>query len=415
MIRKCFLDNSKPKNFLHENFKMFFFGKIKLSFGICKKCGLIYQTKTVKPKEMKNYYNNLSLAYDNLYTPTRDKIKSVKRHINIIKDELKYFPKSVLEVGVLNTYNLRQFKKNGSKIVEGIEPSKTVAQEINRKEKIKIYNKNIEKLKFKKKYDLIIMVHVLEHFYNPLLVLKKCFQSQKINQHVLLEVPLFERIDNYPNGSFHLEHLNYFSKNNFLLMIEKAGYKTVFISKTYESPAFPFITIVAKKKTNNINSLSQNSLKHQWFGDHKGYKNLKIKNFKKKNKKNFDYFNQLQNAKDYIERNRLLWNAIDKKIDKFDKKKSIYIYGAGFHGNHFLNYTNVEKKFNIIGFIDSSKAKQNKFLKNYKIYSPKSKEIDKNANVIICSNYSEKKIYKSLRFFRNKGMVTYNLYDKKKN
>ena len=75
----------------------------------------------------------------------------------------------------------------------------------------------------------------------------------------------------------------------------------------------------------------------------------------------------------------------------------------------------MEKKFNIIGFIDSSKAKQNKFLKNYKIYSPKSKEIDKNANIIICSNYSEKKIYKSLRFFRNKGMVTYNLYDKKKN
>ena len=116
MIRKCFLDNSKSKNFLHENFKMFFFGKIKLSFGICKKCGLVYQTKTVKPKEMQNYYNNLSLAYDNLYTPTKDKIKSVKRHINIIKDEIKQFPRSVLEISCLNSYVLKQFKKKGSNL-----------------------------------------------------------------------------------------------------------------------------------------------------------------------------------------------------------------------------------------------------------------------------------------------------------
>ena len=269
MIRKCFLDKSKPKNFLHENLKMFFFGKKKLSFGICKKCGLIYQTKTVKPKEMKNYYNNLSLAYDNLYTPTKDKIKSVKRHINIIKDELKEFPKSVLEVGVFNTYNLKQFKKNRSKIINGIEPSKKVAETINKKENIKIFRGSIEKFNFKIKYDLIIMSHVLEHFYDPLLVLKKCFKSQKENQYVLLEVPLFDYINDYPNGAFHLEHLNYFNEKNFLLIIKKAGYKTVFISKIIESTAFPFMTVLAKKVTKQNKSVNLNQ---EWFPHLKSYK-----------------------------------------------------------------------------------------------------------------------------------------------
>ena len=93
MHRKCFLDNTKAKNFLNENLTMFFFGRKRLTFGICKKCGLIYQTNTVKPKEMKKYYDTLSVAYDNLNKPTKDKIKSVNRHINIVRDELKIFPK----------------------------------------------------------------------------------------------------------------------------------------------------------------------------------------------------------------------------------------------------------------------------------------------------------------------------------
>ena len=37
--------------------------------------------------------------------------------------------------------------------------------------------------------------------------------------------------------------------------------------------------------------------------------------------------------------------------------------------------------------------------------------INKNANIIICSNYSERIIYKSLKIFRDKGMETYNLYN----
>ena len=415
MHRKCFLDNTKAKNFLNENLTMFFFGRKRLTFGICKKCGLIYQTNTVKPKEMKKYYDTLSVAYDNLNKPTKDKIKSVNRHINIVRDELKIFPKLVLEVSSLNTYNLRQFKKNGATVVEGLEPSKIIAQGINKKEKIKIYNTTIEKFNFKKKYNLIILTHVLEHLYNPLLALKKCFKSQKANQHVLLEVPLFDKVENYPNGTFFLEHLNYFSENNFLSLIEKSGYKTIFISKMYESTVLPFITIIAKKENNKKNTYTNTSpnfsKQSKWFDDFKGFKNLRIRNFKRRIKKNVDFFNQTQNIKNYLKRNELLWDAVDKKIDKFNKKRPVYIYGAGFHASQFLYYTQVEKKFNVIGFIDSSEAKKNRLLGNYKILNPNSEKINKNANIIICSNYSERIIYKSLKIFRDKGMETYNLYN----
>ena len=408
MRRMCFLDNGRTENFFSENLRLFFFGKTKISYGICKKCGLIIQNNTVEPKLLKNYYDHLTVAFDNLYQPTQDKIKSVKRHINIVKDEIKKFPKSVLEVGVFNTYNLKQFKKNGSRIVNGIEPSKKVSKIINSNENIKIFCGNIENFNFKINYDLIIMSHVLEHFYDPLKVLKRCFKNQKQNQYLLLEVPLFENINDYPNGAFHLEHLNYFNEKNFIMMIEKAGYKPVHISKTTESTAFPFLTVIAKKigkKTNH------SSFKKEWFPHLKSYKNLKVIDVKENKKKDFNYFNQLQNAKNYLKRNKLLWNAIDRKINKFDKKKPIYIFGAGFHGSQFLNYTNVEKKFNIIGFLDSSMSKHNQFIGNYKIFNPYDKNLNLKSNIIISSIYSEKSIHKSLGFLRKKGVRTYRLYE----
>ena len=113
------------------------------------------------------------------------------------------------------------------------------------------------------------------------------------HQHVLLEVPLFDRMENYPNGALMLEHLSYFSENNFLSLIEKAGYKPIFVSKTFESTVLPFITVVANKHLKQKIS----TFKNQWFDNFKGFKNLKITNSNKKIKKTNDYINQYENGK----------------------------------------------------------------------------------------------------------------------
>ena len=206
MKRTCLFGHKNSLRILSEKLEMFSFGRKELNFSICKDCGFIFQSKTVEPSEMKNYYEKSIVAFDNLYKPTSDKVKSVARHINIIKDEMSVFPKSVLELSCLNSYVLKQFKKNGAKVIEGLEPSEIIAKGLKEKEKIRVHNTTIEKFKFKRRYDLIILTHVLEHLYEPLKVLRKCFKSQKNNQYVLLEVPLFDNIESYPNGTFFLEH-----------------------------------------------------------------------------------------------------------------------------------------------------------------------------------------------------------------
>ena len=405
MQRNCFFGHNNSKKILSENLKMFSFGEKKLDFSICKECGFIYQSKTVTSKEMSNYYEKSIVAFDNLYKPTSDKIKSVSRHINIIKDEIKNFPNSVLEISCLNSYVLKTFKKNGSNIIEGLEPSKIIAEGLKKKEKIKIHNTSIEKFNFIKSYDLIILTHVLEHLYDPLKALKKCFKSQKDNQHVLLEVPLFDNIESYPNGTFFLEHLSYFSENNFLKLIELSGYKTIYVSKTFESTVLPFITVVAKKYDN------KKIKKNLWFSDFKGFKNLKIPNTNSNKIINKDFIKQNDNAKKFLRINNSIWKKINLKIKKLDRKKPIYIFGAGFHASQFLYYTDVEKYFKIEGFIDSSKAKEGSYIGKYKIFSPSSKKIKKNCNILICSNYSENAIYISLKKFRLKGIKTYKIYN----
>ena len=55
----CFLHNKKPINLLHEDLDFFFFGKKKISFGICPKCGHIFQSKTVSRRESNNHYKKI--------------------------------------------------------------------------------------------------------------------------------------------------------------------------------------------------------------------------------------------------------------------------------------------------------------------------------------------------------------------
>tara|TARA_B110000971_G_C19986994_1_gene490068 strand:+ start:36 stop:323 length:288 start_codon:yes stop_codon:yes gene_type:complete len=73
MIINCFLHNKKPINLLHENLDFFFFGKKKISFGICPKCGHIFQSQTISRRELNIHYKKMQLHIDNLGKPSVQK------------------------------------------------------------------------------------------------------------------------------------------------------------------------------------------------------------------------------------------------------------------------------------------------------------------------------------------------------
>ncbi len=372
MKNQCFLHPlKKPKEVFKEKLDLFNFGKIDLSFGICLTCGHIFQTTSANKRAMGNHYRKLSMYVDNLSKPSEGKIKSVNRHISIIKNEFKNFPNSILEVSSMNSFNLKMMKKNGAKKIYSLEPNERVANLL-KKENIKVFNNKIENFKSNLKFDLIILSHVLEHLYNPLIALKKCFNVQKQNQKILVEVPLFERVENYKIGSMGLEHIHYFSEKNLNELISSAGYRIDFVSKIFKSTEFPFITIIASK-------ISKTKIE-------------KANNFK----------TNFENLKKYIEFTSLEWKRVENKLKKIPTDIPKYLFGAGPFTSQLLFYTEFDKK-NLFGVLDNSIIKQGKNLGKYKILSPKNKNLKKNSIIIISSSALQDDIYESIKYLKNYG------------
>ena len=216
--RKCFLHKRISKPLFRENLDILGLGKVNLTYSICSKCGLIYQSSSPSNKDLNKYYSDLHFNLDNKIKPTKQKKQNVDRYLSLIKQEFKKFPSSVLEVSLMNLYTLKMLKKLGSKTLHGLEPNLKFKNK--HFGKIKIFNQTIERFKSNKKYELIILAHVLEHLPNPELAIKNCFKHQNYGQKILIEVPLFDKIELYPLAGFTMEHLHYFSEPNLKYFIE---------------------------------------------------------------------------------------------------------------------------------------------------------------------------------------------------
>lgn len=363
----CFLCRSKTKTIIYEQLKLYHFGKKKIGYGICSKCGLVMQTISPTIKELINFYKQ-NFYFEDFKKPKKNKVESIKRQIRMIKQELDIFPESVLEVSLMSIYNLLQFKKEGAKILHGIEPSVVLNNKIKKKFNIKIFNDVIENFKSKINYDLILMSHVLEHLHDPKKALIQCYKNQKVGQKVLAEVPLFDRTDLYPPSGLNVEHLYYFDEFNFVKMLNTCGYEVLVVEKIYKSNHLPFLSVLAEKKSK--------------------------KNLIKQNETN--YRAQIIQLNNYKRKITEIYKRVNQVLAKLDKNKPTYLFGSGFTASNFIFYTKVEKKFDISGILDNSKVKQNKFLCGIKIKKPYKNEI-LNSNIIITSIGSNQSIMDQFR------------------
>ena len=365
--RKCFLHNTYDKTIFFEKLKLFNQNSVMISYTICKKCGLLYQNKSLSRKELEKYYSQFHFSLENAKTPSSEKKRNFQRYLHLIDQEFEIFPKRVLEVSLFNLFLLRKLLKKGSKIAHGLEPNqKFKTKKIG---KIKIFNNTIEKFNSKKKYDLIILTHVLEHLINPLEALKKCSKLQNFNQKILIEIPLFDKIELYPIAGLTMEHLYYFSEENLKELVAKAGYEITSITKTYNSTQMPFITIIAQKRK-------------------------KINYFQK----NDQFKSQTRLFKQYLKIHRKRYKKINSVINKIDRKKPTYLYGVGMTASSFVFHSKIQDKLKVNGIFDGNPDKiGGKFgeLPVLDYHSLNKKNFKK--NIIITSEFSSDIIGKKIK------------------
>ncbi|MFK8038657.1 MAG: class I SAM-dependent methyltransferase [Crocinitomicaceae bacterium] len=204
---------------------------IPLSVGLCKECGLGYLNPRWNADGYIEFYKN---EYDKYYRPELISNKSaVGFKINPILQRLKdrdIVPnklKTVLDIGSGAGDNLLDVRKQftDSKLF-AIEPS-LESQEVLKNNNINILSDDVNAnwdSKSTTKFDLIIMRHVLEHFLDPLAILKRV--KNVLDEKGVLYIAVPNNLA--PNQSlekswFRVVHTYYFNKYSLKNILDLAG------------------------------------------------------------------------------------------------------------------------------------------------------------------------------------------------
>lgn len=249
----CNLCGSMNKKILFENDR---YG-INQYTVVCRKCGLVYSSPRLTAESARKFYesdeyrriydkNSLTHIFEMKYKKAINyTCKSFKpdnyrdlmfidflRESNILYD-------TVCEIGAAGGHNLVPFKKMG-KGVTGVEYSKKLVQ-LGQAKGINMLQGSIENID--KPYDLVILIHVLEHFHNPVQQIKKL--KEYINKYLFIEVPgIVKSVPSLQNA-----HLYYFSTNTLFRCVSESGFKIV----TYQTiNSNDFIMALFEKGNNQL-------------------------------------------------------------------------------------------------------------------------------------------------------------------
>ena len=200
---------------------------LNIKMVLCKKCGFMFLNPRMTQNSADFFYN--SDVYRNVLHHTEfDKETTAdweefeknpqKLSFDIINSlNLKYH--SVCDIGAGNGFNLKLFELAGKDAL-GYEPSEFLSN-FSKTKGINCINGFIDDVKGE--YDLVIIIHVLEHLLNPIDALKKL--RKHIKKYLFIEVP--GSITKFQ--SIHMAHNFYFSLNTLSHIVTKCGFKRIYI------------------------------------------------------------------------------------------------------------------------------------------------------------------------------------------
>ena len=229
----------------------------------CKNCSLFF-TSQIKKDQIKEYYNDsywsvfrniknkkiINEKYDDAYVIK--KIPGFLRKIvektgirkslalsqfNYLKPHIK--GTNLFEIGSGEGFLLEKFENNGFN-VSGIEPSKINIKIINNKLKHgKCENKFVEDISYTKKFDVIIMSHVLEHLINNKTILTNMRNGLVDTGILFIEVPNCQHIGTLEHSIQTQPHMYHFSKNSLKKLLEISGFEVLY-ADTFTAEVFSF-------------------------------------------------------------------------------------------------------------------------------------------------------------------------------
>lgn len=156
-----------------------------------------------------------------------------------------------------------------------------------------------------KGFDVVTMMHVLEHCYDPLRELEKAKSVMSENGEIYLEVPDSMRYEDDVLQEFNVEHINHFTVHGIDKLLDRAGLELLYIERgrmtaDARGAAYPVIRAAARRCVRN-----RRGMRVDWSG--------------------LPYHSYL----DYFNRGYARLDRIRRQIERLTADGGILIWGCG--------------------------------------------------------------------------------------
>ena len=371
-------DGLNNKSLFLQKFSSISNGTLLDSYDVvcCENCGFSFANNIPDQEIFDIYYEGFSKyesVYDGKYIESQFDKKRFEIICSYICENNIELSAKVLDIGCSTGFFLNILKNSGFISVKGIDPSENCSKIAKDYYNIQVYTGNVNHLdKIGSKFDLIVMIGVLEHIKDLDITLKRLYDSLNINGKLLIVVP---DASNYFLGvdasfqEFSVEHINYFGP----VSLENLLKKNRFINKGFKQVMFEVNTNTI---TPGLLSLFEKS------------QNTNTKNF------DFKYDNVLvENLVKYISKSELEEKKVFEKIKLIiEAKFNIYIWGTGAQTLSLLDKSNLSK-CKILSFVDSNTKYHGNKINGISIIGP-NEIIDLNATIIISTRAYQDQIEK---------------------
>ena len=323
---------------------------VDIDIHMCDECETIFNNPVYTDIGFNNLFSEMAHSYGMTEGRTLEQIDYLNE-IGVLENT-----RSVLDLGCYRGEFLSHFPDNLEK--DGIDidlPSISLAKQ--QFPKANFFCQDLEKFNTGKKYDLIVMLHVLEHLKNPLEVLINILNSSHKDTYLLIEVPILENgFTNDVNGFFSAQHLTHFSRTSLKNLFKHGGWEIIRLD---EQPSYNGTRVIAKPSLNKEKFVPEITGETRILYDYLQH-----------------WFNVLQ--------------GIEEKLNRVDNNKKYIIWGAGLHTEFLFNKTsffrkNKESKFL---FFDSDPTKIGMTYRGVPIVAPFFEMKDMSVNIpIVLSSY----------------------------
>jgi 2-polyprenyl-3-methyl-5-hydroxy-6-metoxy-1,4-benzoquinol methylase len=221
---KCLLCGSQNHNVFN---RVESFG-VPLVYLQCEQCGLVFQSKEKSQAWESDFYaETYRRVYQESVTPTaKDLWVQDQRATNLIHFLNQNSSKRlirILDIGASTGRLLESFQRFFHCDVMGVEPGDAYRAYAEAKGMRMVPSLEAVRSESDWKFDLVSLVHVLEHLPDPLGTLKIIKEELlKEGGFLLLEVPNF-----YAHDSYELAHLTCYTPHILREMVKQAGFRVI--------------------------------------------------------------------------------------------------------------------------------------------------------------------------------------------